>query len=448
MRETAVRTFIIASIAVFSLCLAARANCQSVSAPSAAVYRGAQTRDTPEAGLGLTVSVYGAYDDDVLAGTTGSGSPSRPSVSSAQSGFYSALSAGLLFMHPGETVDFRSWANSAIAYYPALDNLTAIYSQVGLALSAPLGKRINVYASPYADYRPRYSLRLFPLPAIPEPDQDLAVPEQTVMPAPDLDYTAIQQESYRYGGNVGLNLSLTNRLGLGVDYGRAQSVTEAGVGEMQVQGGGAYLRYRLTQNASMKAGYSRQEARYESLDREPRLTERVNIGVDYRKPLSITRRTHLRFGAGSAVADDGRGRRRLEAIGSASLVHQMKRTWSASALYSREVGFIEGFDEPVLTDSVTAALGGLMSRRLEFSTGAGYFNGAIGFTPGAPRFDSYSAWVRVRRALNQSLAAYAEYLFYHYEFDESISRPAGLPPRYSRNGVRAGLSLWVPLLGN
>jgi hypothetical protein len=441
-----VRIFIITSIAVFSVGFAARADCQSVSPPSPAVYRGAQTRDTAEGGLGLSVSVYEAYDDDVLAGTTGSGSPGRPSVSSAQSGFYSAVSAGLVYTHAGDATSFRSWANSAVAYYPALDNLTAIYSQLGLAVSAPIGKRISVYASPYADYRPRYSLRLFPLPAIPEPDSDLAVPEQTVTPAPDLDYSAIQQESYRYGGNVGLNLSITNRLGLGVDYGRSQTSTEGGLTDMQVQGGGASLRYRLTQNASFRAGYSRQEARYETLDRQPRLTEHVNIGVDYRKPLSITRRTHLRFGAGSALADDGRGRRRLQATGTASLIHQMKRTWSASADYRREVGFLEGFDQPVLSDSVGAALGGLMSRRLEFSTGVRYFDGAIGLTTNAQRFESYSAWVRARTALTRSLAAYAEYLFYHYEFDERLTRPPGLPPRYSRNGVRIGLSWWLPLI--
>ncbi len=61
------------------------------------------------------------------------------------------------------------------------------------------------------------------------------------------------------------------------------------------------------------------------------------------------------------------------------------------------------------------------------------------------RFDSYSASARLRRALHRTLAVYVEYLFYQYNFDEVADRPFGLPREFSRNGVRVGLSLWLPL---
>ena len=52
----------------------------------------------------------------------------------------------------------------------------------------------------------------------------------------------------------------------------------------------------------------------------------------------------------------------------------------------------------------------------------------------------------MRRALTRNLAAYLEYLFYHYDFNEVVDRPAGLPQEFSRNGVRVGLNLWLPLI--
>jgi hypothetical protein len=364
--------------------------------------------------LGLSAQVYEAYDDDVLASSTGSGS-NRPPASAAagQSGFYSAFGVGLLYSHRGDSSSFRSWANSGAAYYPDQSELSAIYHQLGLSLSAPLGSRVNLYVSSFADYRPRYSLQPIPLLEVPEPDPALAVSAGTAAPAPDIDYTIVPHESYRYGGNAGLHFSLTGRLNLGVDYGRVQTTSSDGLTDMQVQGGGAALRYKLTRNASLKAGYSRREATFEGLVRLPSVTEHINVGIDYHKALSITRTTQLRFGSGSAIAQDNRGRRRLEAIGSASLVHQFKRTWAAQSEYRRDVGYIEGFSQPVFSDSVSAGVGGLVSRRVEFSADARYLNGTSGF---------------------------------HYEFDEGV-RPPGLPPTYSRNGVRVGLSLWVPLVG-
>jgi hypothetical protein len=123
----------------------------------------------------------------------------------------------------------------------------------------------------------------------------------------------------------------------------------------------------------------------------------------------------------------------------------MGRTWSAQAQYRREVRYIEGFLHPVFSDSASSSVSGLLSRRVDVAVNASYVTGTVGLSRGSPRFDTYSASARVRRALTRKLAAYIEYLFYHYEFDEAAARPAGLPRKFDRNGVRVGLSLWLPL---
>ena len=44
------------------------------------------------------------------------------------------------------------------------------------------------------------------------------------------------------------------------------------------------------------------------------------------------------------------------------------------------------------------------------------------------------------------LAVYGEYVAYRYEFTNAAGLPAGLPPKVDRQGVRAGLTLFLPVL--
>jgi hypothetical protein len=443
-----VRTSIISSVAVLGFCFgASRAECQSTSAPTRPVYGGAQTRNQPADGLGLSVQAYEAYDDDVLAGTTGTGTPTPRSSLTAQSGFYSGLAAGLLYGHSGTNSSFRSWANTAVAYYPDQSNVTAIYHQLGLAFAAPLGDRVRIDANSFADYSPRYSLRLIPVLQAVESQGGLSLQDETPAPTPDFDYTVVQRDSYRYGGNVGVNVSITGRSSLGLAYGHAQTSSSDGLFDMQVRSARASFGYKMTRNASLTAGYSRYEGLYDRSNARNSVAETVNIGVNYHKPLSVTRRTFLQFATGTAVAENLDGDRSLRATGSAVLSHQIGRSWSARADYHRGVGYLEGFNEPVFSDTAGAGVGGLISRRVEFSSDARYFRGSTSPSSATRPFDTYSAWVRVRTGLTRGLAAYAEYFFYHYEFADAATRPTGVASKYSRQGVRVGISLWVPLVG-
>ena len=194
-----------------------------------------------------------------------------------------------------------------------------------------------------------------------------------------------------------------------------------------------------------------EDSTYEGSSAPSTRIQKLNIGIDYRKPLSRSRRSYLRFTTGSTVSQQVAGisdpaeGRHIRAIGSALLVHQMGRTWNARAQYRREAGYLEGFAQPVFSDSANVAVGGLITRRLDLSLNANYITGTSAVRRNSARFDSYSASARLRRALHRSLAVYVEYLFYHYNFHEVADRPFGLPREFSRNGVRVGLSLWLPL---
>ena len=356
------------------------------------------------------------------------------------------------------------YTDNSVNYYPDVDGLTTSYHQAGATLVSRLGRRYRIRVSPFAAYSPHYSMRLFlaPLPVDPDGAGSLDGP---ALAAPDVDSTILQRESVRYGGNTELRISVARHstVTVGYNYTKTDFSDDRpgnGTGNFDVQTVGATFRHEISGAASLRLGYALQESTFEGSTTPLTRTQNLIIGVDYRKPLSRSRRTFLRFNTGSVITNqvatdqvdtdqvdtDQVDDRHVRATGSAMLVHQMGRTWDARAQYRRDVGYLEGFVRPVFTDTANFAVGGLMTRRTDLFFNVNYTSGTSALRRDSPRFDSYSASARVRRAFTRNLAAYFEYLFYRYDFDDGVDRPTGLPQRFSRNGVRVGLSLWLPLI--
>jgi hypothetical protein len=417
---------------------AGRAFCQT---SSPAIFAGAEKRDENPDGLAALVELFQGYDDNVTASESG-GSPERPPQADTVGGMYSGLNVGVQYLALGDGGQFRSWVNSAVRYYPDLQGVTASYHQVGATLSRSLSRRTSVYVSPFAAYSPLYSMQL-----IPESGADvdgLVVEAPVSSGGPDFDFAVLRSESIRYGGNTGMNFTLSPAARLSLSYGYGKTQFDDRPLDLEVQTASINYGHRLTKNASLKLGYSRHEGTGYVTGRQ--LVESANFGVDYRKPLSRSRRTVLRFSTGSSFAESTAGRR-MEATGSASLAHQIGRTWTAQLDYRRGYRHLDGFERPVFSDSANASLRGLLTRRLEFSTLTSYFTGAVGLRPNSPRFESYLASGRLRTALSRTLAAYVEYRYYHYRFDDSVVRPFGVPDTFGRRGARIGLSMFLPLIG-
>ena len=91
-----------------------------------------------------------------------------------------------------------------------------------------------------------------------------------------------------------------------------------------------------------------------------------------------------------------------------------------------------------------ANVGGLIGRRVDVAMSAGYLSGAIGFRD--RNFDTALASARARVALSQNLALFAQYFYYQYAFDEAVTTRLIVAPELERQGVRIGLTVWVPVL--
>ena len=388
MSATAVR-ITISSVAILAACLCSAQHAESQTTRSRqigpAVFGGTGTRADQPGGLDLSAQLFTSYDDNVLADERRRGNEGSRTASAE--GFYSGLSIGLQYAHLGPSTQFRVYTDNSVNHYPDLDMITS-YHQAGATLTSQLGRRYSIRVSPFAAYSPHYSMRLFlaPLPVNPDGGGSLDGP---ALAAPDVDSTILQRESVRYGGNAELEVLAARHSTVIFRYGYTKTdFTNDSpgdrTGDFDVQTIGARLRHEISRSASLTFGYALQESTFQGSTTPLSRTQNLIIGVDYRKPLSRSRRTFLQFNTGSVitnqvepdqVATDQGDERHIRATGSAMLVHQMGRTWNTRAQYRRQVGYLEGFARPVFTDTATFAVGGLLTRRADLFVNVNYITG-------------------------------------------------------------------------
>jgi hypothetical protein len=183
-----------------------------------------------------------------------------------------------------------------------------------------------------------------------------------------------------------------------------------------------------------------------------------DAGVTTSHPLSATRRATFSFSLGSSAAGvpdnlvTGIVDTHLSTVyrvsADVTAGYQFNRTWQTTASYRRGLDYVPSLTAPVFADSVSALLSGLFTSRVDFALNGGYSNGKSALRS-ASTYVTYTGDVRLRYALTRHWAVFTEYLYYFYDFSEAsvLLLPPGTSPRLQRNGVRAGLTLWAPVLG-
>lgn len=124
----------------------------------------------------------------------------------------------------------------------------------------------------------------------------------------------------------------------------------------------------------------------------------------------------------------------------------MGRSWTAQLSYRRSFGYYNGYDGLALTDTATAGIGGLVNRRTDFSAGVSYTNADLGLT-GNSNSSWWTASSQIRIAMTEKFAAYANY-YYYLSDTQGVQIPGLLLERWERQGVRVGLTAWLPLLNS
>jgi opacity protein-like surface antigen len=207
---------------------------------------------------------------------------------------------------------------------------------------------------------------------------------------------------------------------------------------------GGRLTYNIGRGLGARVGYGYGE----SISKGGRAgvpLHNLDLGVDFNRSLSFSRRTTLSFSTGSsAVTVDGDTQFGL--IGSAALVREIGRTWSASLQYGRTVQIVETWQQPLFVDGLSVEFGGLMTRRLQFYSSVRGSLGHVGLGTSDNRVETYSGAAGLGYAFNRSLKVSADYLYYRYDMGRAA---AVLPQAFSQlnqQSARVTLSVWAPIL--
>ena len=388
-----------------------------------------------------------AYDDNVLADQgTGSTAPTSPLVTDPryqQSGVYNALNTSLAYSHRARRVSLTAAGGSAFRYYPDLTGFTAIHHTASADVSGMLGSRTTVRASQQISLAPAYQLILFPAVT---PAQGFGALETSfvdpVVTNPDLSVYA--RRGFISSSSAALSQELSSRSSVSAYYDLTRAEFSGRELDLRRRTAGVRFSRGLSRHASLRIGYAHMEGSYGFGGQDRLSGHNIDAGVDYNRALSFSRRTTLGFAVGSNAVSNGE-QTRYDVTGHATLNHHIGRSWTAFAAYRRGMWFEDGFPEPIFSDSVTLGLGGYLSRRLEFRSQAGYSTGSVGFGSAGNGFDTYMGTARLQYGLTRYLATYVEYLYFHYEFSTATLLPGAFPRGLDRQGVRGGVSLWVPL---
>jgi hypothetical protein len=409
--------------------------------------------------LSLSLDITEAYDQDVMTRLGG-----VPLPVFQGSGPYTMLTPQLDFQTHGGRVQLGITAGSSLRYYQDLSLYAAASHTAGVGMTAALTPKTSLSIGQSLGYSPALFNGLFASVAAPTPGNA----------APPSSNYLLGAQSFSSATTVGLTHKFTPRAALlltGSYHYDHFTADIPGYSDVQSQEGGGRFTYSMSRGVHLRLGYTYKQGRY--IGSPQTIEHNADIGVDYVRVLSRTRKTTIAFSlgptyangvlqagalqnqgslinipdAGSLIlgsADDVR--KQFRVVGDASLVHQLNRTWDLKGTYHRGLGYIQGFSAPVFTAAYAASAGGSLSRRTDLSLSAAYSTGESALVGVADQFTTYTGDARLRFAVNKVWATYVEYLFYYYEFGPGISLPPGVPPGLTRNGVRVGLTMLMPVM--
>lgn len=414
--------------------------------PYAGLFGGASVEREPSNGMRVTGSVFEVWDENLLADVSG------PNANALQiSGAYTNLLGDLSYTRRNDRAQLALTGGANARYYTGLGRFAAndYHAGAGMAVRATPVSTVKVNQS--LSYAPVFLFGLFndvlprPLGSVASPNSAFAVN----------DDRAVTAES---GGEV--EHRLTSRLlvsGKG-SYRRSHFLvlTPRGSDFSMVDAGGLF-RYRLTEDSDLRLGYAYRRATFIGTEffgiplQQP-AEHNLHLGVAFHPALSEQRRTIVTFEGGTSFVNSAVAtnqfltRRQVRLVGDVAVAHQLGHTWLLVGAFKRGTGFVEGLSAPVFTDALSVTTSGFFSPRTDFTASLGYSNGEPSLVGSVVTFSTTTANARLRVALNPRWAFSAEYLFYHYDFSKVLPLAAGLDPQVKRNTLRAGITLWLPVL--
>jgi hypothetical protein len=419
---------------VAALVVGARVACAQARAGYPAVFGGS---DTNQSVVTLSMTFAEAYDQDLL---TEAGATPQPTLQAG--GSYTWLAPQMTVATHGRRLQFNAFSLSSVRYYPTFSQPLATNYNIGGGLMAKPGPHTTISANGGLTYAPT------PLYALFAGSEAATKPDAPATAAADLQAGSLR--SYTNNMSVTLEQAVTPRVTLTVlgDLQRTNYLKQvAGFPDMQSTDVGGRLTLAATRHVNLRFGFVQRQASY---SQSLRTSEQdVELGIAVTRDLSATRRVTFGLNLGPTASDTGlspTARPHLGLTGDAYVERQIGRSWTARSTFRRGLSYVGGLAGPAYTNGATVEASGFVNRHIDVLASGGFSSGQMAAQlTTAANFTNFMAFTRVRYGLSHAWAVHLEGLFYDYRFDRTVITVPGVPDRMTRVGLRAGLTMFVPV---
>ena len=410
------------------VCLAAVALAALLSSRGAAAQTSAG--DQPGSDLMLTGSVFGGYDTDVTGVANSDDIPTDA--------FNTGIIVAASYRNRSEKIAFGLRGNVDSRFYRTDQPVNATSYTGSANAGVQITSRLRVDGYTTVSFFPQFVFSVLP--------DTSGLPNE--LPLPTQDYGLSLRDSVNRTMAVNASLQVTRRSSFTASYGHSKyNFLDDGY-DMNSRFYGGLYTYNVTRYTSLRLGYAQSKAIYPAFAGFPAndlIQRSIDAGINYSRPLSMSRRTTFGFGTGSSTIDNGT-ETFFTLTGNAFVRHQLARRWNLNAAYDRGLGIVGGFSEPFFTDSVSAVLRGEAANRMAFVFSTGLSNGNVGLGSAANDYKSFQASTRFETAVTRDrVNAFVSYMYYTYTFQDVVFVAPGVPPRMRRHAIRGGLVVRMPV---
>jgi len=366
---------------------------------------------------------------------------------------FAGIAPSLTFSHHGRKTTFGASAAAIARYYTNTQDVRAMYEGGAIGLRHQFG-RMAVQLTQSVELQPMLQFG--------------AVRSYTSSALGSLDHIDLEH----IGEGDGL-LSSSSRVGMSVQAQRYLWI-QAGYGfeHFEFRGPSAQLGLfeQVARRQEAYAGMSKRFGRNTAIrlglrsvkgagatgpvSRQETWVHNIDLGLDRLQSITVTRTTTLSLngGIGMMRQESTANARAIVGTGGVGLDKRIGRRARLGFTARRDLYFIEGMADPVLTNGADARFETQFARRWVVTATAGVAkgHGMTGFGASEQmRVDYDNSHVDVRTAykLRDAVSIYAEYLRFDQTFDRSAAQPGLFLRDERRSGLRVGIQFNVPLVG-
>jgi hypothetical protein len=402
--------------------------------------------------LTLTINALGGYDDNLSVADIQSNRPPDPNQDKA--GYMGVGDVFVRFWHGTTQKSFEIEGRGYVGSYSNTDAGPIQGGSTRFGATSSWGRQSTVHFDQRVSFDPLYTL-----------GGGFAPLRESVggdgLPGANNSTAGIFiRDSWSSDSTIGLDYALGRRSRLSGTYAfDTRRYTDEQSGSSWTHRASFGYIKTFDRSASLRAGYSYSNSRIEevlgaNLLKRPIEEHTIDAGPSYTKRISRTRQMAVSASLGATHIDTissttNRPLSYWTPYGSGQARLDLGRSWALWGDYRRGMTVLDGLTiQTYMTDTAAVTVGGLASRLVELTVTGGFANGQAPHGSNSnSTFNTYLVGLQGQVALSRYLAAVVNYSHFDYAFTNTTDLPTGFQSTFSRNSIRFGVRLWVPLLG-